>query len=134
DVPSLELAAFATRDLRTSRVAWLLTWRDAEAERAPVGDLIARVAREAERIPLGRLSAADATQLARDARSETPDAVRDAIVAATAGNPLFLIETLACIGTRETPDITRLPLAQGIGAIVRERIAPLPPEVRRLLQ
>ncbi len=134
DVPSLELAAFATRDLRTSRVAWLLTWRDAEARRAPVGDLIARVAREAELIPLGRLSAAEATQLARDARSDTPVAVRDAIVSATAGNPLFLLETLACLGTRETLDVARLPLAQGVGAVVRERIAPLSPPVRRLLE
>jgi hypothetical protein len=129
DLPSLELAAFATRDLRTSRVAWLLTWRDAEAQRPPVCDLIARVAREAELIPLRRLSANDATQLARDARSETPAAVRDAIVAATAGNPLFLLETLACFTTGETLDVARLPLAQGIGAIVRERLAPLPPAV-----
>ena len=134
DLPLLELAAFATRDLRTSRVAWLLTWRDAEAQRPPVCDLIARVAREAELIPLRRLSADDATQLARDARSETPVAVRDAIVAATAGNPLFLLETLACFNTRETLDVARLPLAQGIGAIVRERLAPLPPAVRRLLE
>src|SRR5207244_12561184 len=72
DLPSLELAAFATRDLRTSRVAWLVTWRDAEAQRPPVCDLIARAAREAALVALRRLSAADATQLARDARSDTP--------------------------------------------------------------
>jgi len=134
DLPSLELAAFATRDPRTSRVAWLLTWRDAEAERPPVRDLIARVAREAELISLRRLSVDDATELARDARSETPAAVRHAIVTATAGNPLFLLETLACFDKGETLDAARLPLPQGIGAIVRERLAPLPPAVRRLLE
>src|SRR5207247_1584647 len=50
------------------------------------------------------------------------------------GNPLFLLETLACLSTRGAADVERLPLAQGVGAVVRERLAPLPPAVRRLLE
>jgi tetratricopeptide (TPR) repeat protein len=134
DVPSLELAAFATRGLRSSRVVWLMTWRDAEAERAPVRDLIARVAREATIVSLPRLSTPEASALIDEVRSETPAAVRDALLHATGGNPLFLLETLACLHARGLGDVTRLPLAQGVGAIVRERLEPLAPAVRRLLE
>jgi tetratricopeptide (TPR) repeat protein len=134
DVPSLELLAFATRHLRASRVMWLLTWRDAEAARAPVRDLLARIAREGTVLSLGGLSELDANQLIDDVRADADVLFRATLLRVTGGNPLFLLETLAALSGGGTlpSENEPLPLAQGIAHIVRERLAPLPPEVRVL--
>src|SRR5262249_24926468 len=134
DVPSLELAAFATRHLQASPIAWLLTWRDAESSHMPVRDQLARIAREATVLPLATLSAADANELIDDVRCDAAGELRDGRVRATGGNPLFLLETCACLapGSALPSDLEQLPLAQGIATIVHERLAPLPDSTRRL--
>jgi tetratricopeptide (TPR) repeat protein len=136
DVPSLELLAFATRHLRSSRVIWLLTWRDAEGGRAPVRDLLARVAREGTVLSLGALSEIDANELIDDVRADADVLFRGTLLRVTGGNPLFLLETLAALsgGGSLPAEQDPLPLAQGIAHIVRGRLAPLSPEVRTLAE
>ena len=136
DLPSLELAMFATRDLRASRIVWLVTWRDVEAQRAPVRDQLAKIAREATLLPLSRLSDGDANALIDGVRDDAPAELRATLVHATGGNPLFLLETLACLATQHTvpSDLDRLPLAQGVAAVVRERLAALSEPARERIQ
>lgn len=57
---------------------------------------------------------------------------------ATAGNPLFILETIACVATRGLSQLPReleqLPLAEGVAAVVRARMASLSPAARRALE
>ncbi|MGE0867865.1 MAG: AAA family ATPase [Kofleriaceae bacterium] len=134
DVPSLELVAFATRHVHSCAVLWLATWRDAEAARAPVRDHLVRIAREAVTVPLHALSDIDANELIDHAHAGADVQLREQLVRATGGNPLFLLETLGAIATGHAIPLDRLPLAQGIAAIVRGRLAPLSDDVRALAE
>ena len=132
DVPTLELVAFATRHLRASPVVWLVTWRDVEGARGPARDHLTRIAREATVVPLSALSDSDANLLIDHVRSDADIQLRARLVAATGGNPLFLLETLAALATGRALPADQLPLAQGIASIVRDRIAPLSATTRAL--
>ena len=127
DVASLELLAFVTRHMRACRIAWLLTWRDAEGSRAPVRDVLARAAREATRLPLGALTEVDANELIDDVWRDADRELRGRLLRATGGNPLFLLETLSAfaIGRVVAAQADALPLAHGIAAIVQDRLGPL---------
>lgn len=132
DVPTLELVAFATRHLRACRIAWLLAWRDAEGSVAPVRDQLVRIAREASVVALGPLQDLEANELIDDVCRDANIEMRSRLVRTTAGNPLFLIETLTALSLGHTVEDEQLPLAQGIAAIANERLARLPDEVREL--
>lgn len=134
DEASLELLAFATRHMRASRIVWLLTWRDAEAGRAPVRDALARIAREATMLPLGALTDVDANALIDDVWREADLQLRGRLLRATGGNPLFLLETLSALSVGHvTPaELEQLPLAHGIAMIVQDRLGPLPTSTQQL--
>jgi len=138
DLPSLELAAFATRQVLACPLLWILTWRDAEAERAPARDLIARIAREAQVAPLRRLSTEASSRLIEEFAGPVPSAQRELLIRMTGGNPLFLVETLAVLAaggrTGLPADLDRLPVAHGVAAVVRERLTLLSPGARRVLE
>src|SRR5438105_15773021 len=105
---------FATRELRACRIVWLVTWRDIEAQRAPVADPLVKIAREAMVLPLARLSERDANTLIDESHCGPPPQLRASLLHATGGNPLFLLETLACLATQDAmpADLDRVPLAQ----------------------
>jgi tetratricopeptide (TPR) repeat protein len=134
DVPSLELVAFATRHLTRAAIAWLLTWRDAEGAFATVREPLARIAREATVVPLAALDDREANELIDDAHRDADVELRARLVRATAGNPLFLLETLAAVasGRSSGAAVARLPIAQGIAMIVRDRLALLSVDARAL--
>jgi hypothetical protein len=69
-------------------------------------------------------------------RGDAPADLRATLVHATGGNPLFLLETLACLATHHSvpSDLGRLPLAQGVAAVVRERLAALAEPARERIQ
>jgi tetratricopeptide (TPR) repeat protein len=138
DLPSLELAAFATRQVFACPLLWIVTWRDAEAERAPARDLIARIAREARVLLLPRLSTEESMRLIDELAVPVPDAQRELLIRTTEGNPLFLVETLAVLAARGRTglpaELDRLPVAHGVAAVVRERLTPLSPAARRVLE
>lgn len=134
DVPSLELLAFATRHLRATPLVWLLTWRDVEGARVPVREPLARIAREATVTALAALSPADANELIDDVQRDADTELRARLVRATGGNPLFLLETLTALATGHVhaSELVQLPIAQGIAAIVRDRLEPLSATTRAL--
>ena len=134
DEATLDLALFAARGLRGSRVLLLGTWRDVESRRQPaVEDRLARIAREGRRLDLARLAPDDVARLAtRIAPALSPEQVQR-VVGASEGNPLFADELARLLGQRGTvaaPEAT----TEGIQAVVLSRLALLPPGARRTLE
>lgn len=143
DVPSLELAAFVTRHLRTNPILWIATWRDVEGAQAPGRELILGILRDAHPLALRRLTSDETRRFVDELSSgrelPTRDAeVDEALFRATAGNPLFILETMACLATRGLSQLPReleqLPLAEGVATVVRARVASLSPAARRALE
>lgn len=83
DPSSKEALLFAGRRLQAEGVAMLLATRDTEDDRAGTG---------LRELRLSGLSRQDADQLCRQLLPAAPSDVRDRLYAATAGNPLGLIE------------------------------------------
>lgn len=144
DTASLGLLAFVLRGLRLGRCTWLLTWRDAEAERPRVRDLLAQISREAAVLPLRPLSEPDAAGLVAETLGHSDPQTARTLFAATAGNPLFLVEvlrslTLRGLGAPGQPGLSLaagagLPVSQGIALLVRERASHLTPEALAVLE
>jgi hypothetical protein len=137
DVPSLELLAFVARGLRSTRIAALGTYRDLEARRPPVADMLARIAREGEILPLRRLSREEVAELVTNETRQSDAALSEAIHGITDGNPLFLCETLHAVTANrsEAPidalrDIAAL---GGVLALVRSRLADADARTRAVL-
>jgi tetratricopeptide (TPR) repeat protein len=131
DVASIELAAFVARHVIAAPLLVVATWRDAEAARQPVAEPLARLGRDATVVSLPRLSDADARALVDEA-GPADAAVRDRLVRAADGNPLFLIETAAALATGRVAaaSLGHLPIAQAIAAIATSRLAALPADIR----
>jgi tetratricopeptide (TPR) repeat protein len=145
DVPSLELAAFVTRHLRTHPILWIVTWRDVEASQVPGKDLIAAIARDARALPLRRLSLDETSrfigELSSRGANEGADhahALSTTLFRATSGNPLFIVETCACLAARGMSrlphELEQLPLTEGVSTVVRARVASVSPAARRALE
>ena len=126
------LAAFAHR-LGRFPLLLAVSWRPAELE-GPV----ARFAESLEGasgdavVTLGRLTDAEVTELVDAARSHAraaaPDVQRtERLVAAAEGLPLYVVEALAA----DPSDVPALP--RGVRAMIRERLASLPPGSAQVL-
>lgn len=135
DLASIELATFVLRSLGDRRLCLVCTWRDREANQPQLRDAIARLAREAEVLALGRLSADESAELVREAMGERAADAAGTLYRATAGNPLFLVETLRSLPRGPSGELTiePLPVADGISAVVRQRAARLDARQRELL-
>jgi len=135
DLASIELATFAARSLRSRRLFLLCTWRDREAAQPGLRDAVSRLAREATPIGLQRLTQGESAALVHDAMGERGDAVAGSLFRATAGNPLFLVETLRSLSLGQAGALSaeELPVAEGITAVVRQRTAKLDEAQRGLL-
>ena len=93
DASSVELLAFLARQIRGHRIAVIATMREGEALRGENAAAIARVRRESRDValsPLGR--DAVAAYLATVLGERPAEALVDAMMATTEGNPLFLSE------------------------------------------
>lgn len=92
DSSSLRMLRFVARELMTTRVLIVGTYRDVEVQRAPelrqqVGDL----SREARSISLGGLTSAEVGQFFTEMAGENAgEALAEKLHQATAGNPLFV--------------------------------------------
>jgi tetratricopeptide (TPR) repeat protein len=137
DRASIELLACVLR-MRIARTGWIITWRDAESERANVRDLISAVARESNVCALRPLSAVDSAGLVTETLGAVDTALVDKLFQATSGNPLFLVEVLRSVellgGAPALQALKDLPVTQGVQTIVRERTSRLPPPERALLE
>lgn len=129
DVPSLLFLHFLARDLRSTRVLLLGTYRDAEARLASdVFALLAKIAREGEAVALPRLSREDVLAWMRARVPDIDDESADRVFRTTEGNALFVQELLRVRGTPSEDD-----LPDGLRAILDELLARVPDEVRELL-
>jgi tetratricopeptide (TPR) repeat protein len=141
DIPSLELLCFVARGLRVSRIAVLGTYRDFEARRPPVADMLARIAREGEVLPLRPLSREEVAELVRHETKHADAALSAAIHQLTEGNPLFLRETIYAVNANksEVPldaldDILHdMGALGGVLALVRSRVAGAGDQTRAVL-
>jgi tetratricopeptide (TPR) repeat protein len=138
DTASLELLAFLLHGRRLGRCTWLLTWRDAEADRPRVRDVIASIAREATVLPLRRLSETDAASLALDTLGTADPTTLSTLFRATSGNPLFLVEVLRSLALRggdaEVLSLEHVPVTQGVELVVRERSRHLAAKALQVLE
>ncbi|MBX3028241.1 AAA family ATPase [bacterium] len=140
DLPSLRLLELIARELDDLPLAIIGTYRPQEAEQRPAAGLtLARLARAALRLPLAGLAIDDVAALLARGGAPAPLALAAVIHDATAGNPLFVVETTHAL-RRDHPNglagVTAqdLQLAPGIRDAVRARLAGLSPTCRALLE
>ncbi len=135
DLASIELATFVLRSLRDQRLFLLCTYRDREASAPGLRAAVSRLTREAEAIGLERLSAGESAAVVQEAMGARGDAVAAALYRATAGNPLFLVETLRSLSAEQLAvlSLEQLPVADGISTVVNQRAARLDGRQRELL-
>lgn len=135
DLASIELATFVLRSLQNRRLLLLCTWRDREANLPHVRDAMARLARETQVLALARLSADESAAVVREVLGDRAEAAAGSLYRATAGNPLFLVETLRTLSLEPSrlDALETLPVAEGISAVVRQRTQRLDARQKELL-
>jgi DNA-binding NarL/FixJ family response regulator len=133
DASSAAVVEFALRRLRDEPVRGLFSVRTAELARAPILALERDV--ELERVELGPLSVAALHRVLTQELGRTfprPTLVR--VAQAAGGNPLYAIEIARELDRRGEHDIAgRVPVPQGLDALVRARVQALPGETRDAL-
>ncbi|MFT3914270.1 MAG: AAA family ATPase [Anaeromyxobacteraceae bacterium] len=134
DDATLDLLLFVARGLRGARLALLATFRPAEARASPgLDEALARIGREGRRLELRPLGPGELEALAsRVAPALAGEALRR-VVAASEGNPLFA-EELARHAELAAATAGDAPVAEGIRAVVRSRLARLPGPARRAVE
>lgn len=137
DPSSLRLLELLVLQLPEAPIGALASYRDVEARLHPdVGELIARLARRGRSLPLRRLDPDGVAALVRHAGTLPDDPeVANMLHAATEGNPLFVGELVRLIGARTglAPG-SRLPVPDGVRAVMRERLRLLGPDGLPLLE
>ncbi|HTN24787.1 MAG TPA: AAA family ATPase [Solirubrobacteraceae bacterium] len=146
DTSTALLLRHVVQQLHDVRLLLVGTLRDVEACRA--ADLVALLARlrpqpSFERIAVAGLDAAETTQLvAAHALGDPTDGFIRELVDATAGNPLFIGETLRSLGEADTPSRTgvmseralaRIGVPEGAKEMIAQRILRLGDTAREAL-
>ncbi|MBY0276937.1 AAA family ATPase, partial [Candidatus Binatia bacterium] len=137
DGGSLQLLAFAARQLASERVLLIGTLRPREMQSGTAAAR-AELARVGQQLDLNGLDRADVTALLRAVLGAEPRSTIAARVHdVTAGNPFF-VGALAHVLARtdappETAADTALAIPDGVRDVIRARIAPLGAAVQRLL-
>ncbi|HLK72593.1 MAG TPA: AAA family ATPase [Streptosporangiaceae bacterium] len=131
DEASLRLLGYLSETLWPAPIGMIVTWRDTEvATSSLAAGVIAGLARApgSRRCDLSGLSRESVAQWLAAAGLDRVDA--DDLHARTAGNPLFVSESIALLagGSR-----LNAPL-RSVGEVIRERLAPLPPACRDALE
>jgi hypothetical protein len=136
DPSSLELLEFLSGQLAAAPVVVAGSYRDVEARLDPEVDArVARLGRRGRTLALERLDEREVAALVRGAGTLPDDAAVAAMVhAATEGNPLFVEELVRLIASRTgVPPGGRLPVPDGVRAVMRERLRLLGSECEALL-
>jgi DNA-binding NarL/FixJ family response regulator len=133
DASSAAVVEFALRRLGEEPVRGLFSVRAAELARAPIPALERDL--QVERVELGPLSVAALHRVLTQELGRTfprPTLVR--IAQAAAGNALYAIEIARELDRRGEHDLSgRVPVPQGLDALVRARVRALPAEARDTL-
>jgi predicted ATPase len=131
DEASLRLLAYLGETLWPAPVGMIVTWRDTEVTTSSLtAGVIASLARApgSRRCDLSGLSRDSVAQWLSAAGLDGVDA--DNLHARTAGNPLFVSESIQLLADGARPGA---PL-RSVGEVIRERLAPLPAACREALE
>lgn len=142
DVASVLLLRFVARDIRGMRAVVMANYRESEARaRTEVWDALRDSARDATPLPLEGLGSDDLSEIIESTLGMKPsDALLTAIHELTGGNPFYVDEIIRLLqrdgSIEQRIDLTRsvLPVPDSVSATVLRRIAPLPEEVKNVLQ
>lgn len=131
DAATLRALALFVRDLRRTRVALVVTWRDVDAAaRDAQRDALLALTRAGITLPIERLALEETATLLRRA-ADASDALVDRVFAATGGNPFFVTELARMLAASPSAPSHTLPLPPGVRELVRARVAALEPSRRR---
>jgi DNA-binding CsgD family transcriptional regulator len=129
DAASAECVGFAARRLEGASIAMLVAIRDGEDEAVSLAAL--------ESLRLEPLGGKEADDLVRASAGDLAAPVRDAVVAASAGNPLALVEIATSLAPAErsgqAPLPDPLPARGRLAAVFDRRLRALSPEARTAL-
>ncbi len=133
DLASLLLLQFVARQLPTTHLAIVGTYRDADVQRdADLAPVLNAIARDGQRLPLSGWSEAEVGRFVHEAFALTPSPQLLAnLHQTTEGNPFFVDEVARLLAARQntlpagTGD-TRLEIPHGVRATIRQRLLPLP--------
>src|SRR4030095_4071871 len=129
---------YLTRDLRSSRLLVLGTYRDVEVGRAAgTGTSVTELVREGHLTTLRGLSLVDVGALIGEIAGAAPsEAVVQAVHETTEGNPLFVREAvrlLASAGTLTQTGRPYVPIPGSVRAPIQQRLTPLSVEAVQVL-
>lgn len=130
DQPSLQLLRFLARDVRSSRILVVATYRDTEVNQSPeTVAVISDLVREGHVLNLNALDRTEVGRLVADVSGVTPwPGTVAAIHEATGGNPLFVREVTRLLATGGRLDLPRplvVPVPDSLRAVIRKRLAHL---------
>ncbi len=131
DVASLRLLEFVAREVRSAPLLLLVTLRDVELpERADAGAGLEGLLRLGRNVSLGGLARPAVRDLLTDRLGTAPDdGVVDEVLGVSQGNPFFVIEMAHLLAAPGGPAVP-----PGVAALLRQRLAALPPPSLGLLR
>src|SRR4029453_10579507 len=141
DLPSLSLLEFVTHQLVEARILIIGTYRLVEASQEPaIAGLVGLIGRAGREGHLAGLSEDDVGHFIEAAAGRSvPGRLLRRIHRETEGNPFFIdemirvLEPRAAVGNWARSGAAGLPIPHGVRAAIRQRLAPLPAECRRIL-
>jgi len=135
DVASLSLLNAIAPTLRSGRALIVGTFREADIERRPDAiRLLNTAARHGRRLQLGGLSAVETRRLIEIIHSlPVSSEVADEVHQRTEGNPLFVDEIARWMALGAATRRIGTAIPPGVRAVIRERLMPLSPQSRKLL-
>ena len=128
DVASVSLLDFIARQIDQCPILIVATYREQDAARGPVGAPLAKVALRANRLSLERLKQDDVAAMLPG----RPSSIVKRAFEVSEGNPLFVVELSRVLGL--SGDEARLPISEGIRAVIREHLTTVSPETQQCLQ
>jgi hypothetical protein len=131
DRSTLLVLEFVAGQLRNMPVVVIGTYRDVEARLSPdCSDAIVRLGRAGRVLELSRLGVSEVAAIVREGIAAADDRLVTTVFETTHGNPLFVDEVVRDIrvhGERTGPPL-------GVREVIRQRLAPLAPEARHVLE
>jgi tetratricopeptide (TPR) repeat protein len=130
DPATLLLLRFLARDIHSSRMLVVATFRDVDMARSPDGvELLGDLIRDAELLNLRGLSADEIRDLVITLSGAVPSKEKlTAIHETTEGNPLFVREVvrlLAAADELQRPGELTVPIPDSVRAVIQQRLTPL---------
>lgn len=141
DAASMLLLRFISRNLRSSRILVVATYRETDAQVSPfLPALLAEIAREGQTLTLRGISAEDVGSFVAGVTGKPPKpATMRALLRVTEGNPLFLGELVRLliaegrIEQLDTRGLTGFKIPDGVRALILRRMELLSDSARALM-